>query len=244
MAHRPTVDVSQPKPNKSTTPPGFPAGLVTRHRLAGVSKALRSPSCNLQRVGVTSHLIVNSHVSNVNGHRMFRSQNCVAIRVIAAVVAVLLLASCGVTKAEPDGLHRLRMMVANGAGGGYDLTARNAVRIMESEKITGRVEVFNVVGAGGTVAMARLMNERANNDLMLMMGLGVVGATYMNGSTYRASEATALARIVEEQEALVVPADSPFKTVSDLVAAWKADPAKVTIGADPIRVDQTTSSPC
>lgn len=175
---------------------------------------------------------------------MFRSQNCVAIRVIAAVVAVLLLASCGVTKAEPDGLHRLRMMVANGAGGGYDLTARNAVRIMESEKITGRVEVFNVVGAGGTVAMARLMNERANNDLMLMMGLGVVGATYMNGSTYRASEATALARIVEEQEALVVPADSPFKTVSDLVAAWKADPAKVTIGADPIRVDQTTSSPC
>jgi len=90
--------------------------------------------------------------------------------------------------------------------------------------------VFNVIGAGGTVAMARLMNEKGNGDLMMMMGLGVVGATYTNGSTARASDATALAKMVEEQEGILVPADSPFKTVQDLVAAWKADPAKVTIG--------------
>ena len=36
--------------------------------------------------------------------------------------------------------------------------------------------------------------------------------------------------MVEEQEGILVPADSPFKTVKDFVAAWKADPAKVTIG--------------
>ena len=36
--------------------------------------------------------------------------------------------------------------------------------------------------------------------------------------------------MVEEQEGILVPADSPFKTVQDFVAAWKADPAKVTIG--------------
>jgi putative tricarboxylic transport membrane protein len=62
------------------------------------------------------------------------------------------------------------------------------------------------------------------------MGLGVVGATYTNGSSARASDATALAKMVEEQEGILVPADSPFKTVLDLVAAWKADTAKVTIG--------------
>ena len=63
-------------------------------------------------------------------------------------------------------------MVPNSPGGGYDLTARTAVKIMEDDDITGRVEVFNVIGAGGTVAMARLMNEKGNNDLMMMMGLG------------------------------------------------------------------------
>jgi putative tricarboxylic transport membrane protein len=150
---------------------------------------------------------------------------------VIAVIAALLVSACGVTRGEEaSGLHRLRMMVPNSPGGGYDLTARTAVKIMEDDDITGRVEVFNVIGAGGTVAMARLMNEKGNGDLMMMMGLGVVGATYTNGSKARASDATALAKMVEEQEGILVPADSPFKTVQDFVAAWKADPASVTIG--------------
>jgi putative tricarboxylic transport membrane protein len=149
---------------------------------------------------------------------------------VIAVIAALLVSACGVTRGGETGLHRLRMMVPNSPGGGYDLTARTAVKIMEDDDITGRIEVFNVIGAGGTVAMARLMNEKGNGDLMMMMGLGVVGATYTNGSNARASDATALAKMVEEQEGILVPADSPFKTVNDFVAAWKADPAKVTIG--------------
>ena len=150
---------------------------------------------------------------------------------VITVIAALLVSACGVTRGEQEsGLHRLRMMVPNAPGGGYDLTARTAVKIMEDDDITGRVEVFNVIGAGGTVAMARLMNEKGSDDLMMMMGLGVVGATYTNGSKARASDATALAKMVEEQEGILVPADSPFKTVQEFVAAWKADPANVTIG--------------
>ncbi|MGP4054269.1 Bug family tripartite tricarboxylate transporter substrate binding protein [Mycobacterium sp. 4D054] len=162
---------------------------------------------------------------------MFASSRRGAIVGVAvAVITALLLSGCGVTRGEQTSLHRLRMMVPNSPGGGYDLTARTAVKIMEDEEITGRVEVFNVIGAGGTVAMARLMNERGNGDLMMMMGLGVVGATFTNGSAARASDATALAKMVEEQEGILVPADSPFRTVQDFVSAWKADPAKVTVG--------------
>jgi putative tricarboxylic transport membrane protein len=153
------------------------------------------------------------------------------VGVVLAVIASLLVTACGVTRGEESaGLHRLRMMVPNSPGGGYDLTARTAVKIMEDTDITGRIEVFNVIGAGGTVAMARLMNEAGNDDLMMMMGLGVVGSTFTNGSDARASNATALAKMVEEQEGILVPADSPFATIQDLVAAWKADPASVTIG--------------
>ncbi|WP_068279889.1 Bug family tripartite tricarboxylate transporter substrate binding protein [Aldersonia kunmingensis] len=145
--------------------------------------------------------------------------------------ATVLVSACGVTRGDDDtGLHRVRMMVPNSPGGGYDLTARTGVKIMEDRDITGRVEVFNVIGAGGTVAMARLMNERGNDDLMMMMGLGVVGSGYTNGSSARVTDATPLAKIVEEQEGILVPADSPFQTVGDLVAAWKADPSSVTIG--------------
>ncbi|KUI33371.1 C4-dicarboxylate ABC transporter substrate-binding protein [Mycobacterium sp. IS-1496] len=151
--------------------------------------------------------------------------------IVLAVVIAMALTSCGVTRGgESGGLHRLRMMVPNSPGGGYDLTARTAVKIMEDNDITGRVEVFNVIGAGGTVAMARLMNERGNDDLMMTMGLGVVGATYTNGSNIKASDATAVAKLIEDPGAIFVPADSPFQTVGDFVEAWKADPAAVTIG--------------
>ena len=134
---------------------------------------------------------------------------------VIAVIAALLVSGCGVTRGEE----------AQGF-----LTARTAVKIMEDDDITGRIEVFNVIGAGGTVAMARLMNEKGNDDLMMTMGLGVVGATYTNGSKIKASDATAIAKLIEDPGAIFVPADSPFKTVKDFVAAWKADPSKVTIG--------------
>ena len=82
---------------------------------------------------------------------------------LTAIVALatILVSACGVTRTEDQALQRMRMMVPNSPGGGYDLTARTAVKIMEDEDITGRVEVFNVIGAAGTVAMARLMNEPA-----------------------------------------------------------------------------------
>ena len=151
--------------------------------------------------------------------------------VMTALLVAIAAVGCGVTRGDdPASMHRLRMMVPNSPGGGYDLTARTAVKILQDDKITGRIEVFNVIGAGGTVAMARLMNERGNGDLMMTMGLGVVGATYTNGSNIKASDATAIAKLIEDPGAIFVPADSPFKTVQDFVAAWKADPSKVTIG--------------
>ncbi len=67
--------------------------------------------------------------------------------------------------------------------------------------ITDRVEVFNVIGAGGTVAMARLMNEEGNGDLIMMMGLGVVGATFTNKTDSRVSMATPIAKLIEEPRA-------------------------------------------
>ncbi|RYJ02962.1 MAG: tripartite tricarboxylate transporter substrate binding protein, partial [Actinomycetales bacterium] len=42
--------------------------------------------------------------------------------------------------------------------------------------------------------------------------------------------ATPIAGVVAEAEGILVPADSPYKELSDLVDAWKKDPKGVTIG--------------
>jgi putative tricarboxylic transport membrane protein len=154
------------------------------------------------------------------------------LAVLTAFVALALVVSgCGVTRDSDDPHNRrLRMMIPNSPGGGYDLTGRAAAKSLEDNELTGRFEITNVLGASGTVAMQRLVNEEGADDLVMVMGLGVVGAVYTNKSEATPREMTPIARLVEEQEGILVPADSPFETVDDLIAAWKKDPGSVTVG--------------
>ena len=121
-------------------------------------------------------------------------------------------------------------MVPNTPGGGYDTTARAAAKVLEDEKLTANPEVFNLAGAGGTVGLARMVIEKANGDLTMLMGLGVVGASYTNKSESKLTETTPLARLIEEPGAIMVSKDSPYKTIDDLITAWKKDPSKISVG--------------
>ncbi|HET8787215.1 MAG TPA: tripartite tricarboxylate transporter substrate-binding protein, partial [Actinomycetes bacterium] len=160
---------------------------------------------------------------------------------LAAVAAGIMLAAtgCGVTgndagasgsAAESGPVTGLRIMVPNSPGGGYDTTARVGAKVMEEAEIAKSVEVFNLAGAGGTVGLARIVNEKGNNDLGMLMGLGVVGASYTNDTDARLTDTTPIARLIQEPGAIMVSKDSPYKTIEDLVAAWKKDPSKLAVG--------------
>ena len=165
-----------------------------------------------------------------------------ALRLTALVAGTVLAASaCGVTSAGETGsdsagsadggpLTDHRIMVPNSAGGGYDVTARTAEKVMEDEGIASGMEVFNLEGAGGTVGLARTVNEKANGDLAMLMGLGVVGASYTNETEASLSETTPLARLIEEPGAIMVSKDSKYTSIEDLVADWKKDPGSLTVG--------------
>ncbi|MCK6210835.1 tripartite tricarboxylate transporter substrate binding protein [Georgenia sp. EYE_87] len=158
--------------------------------------------------------------------------------------AALALTACGVTGTESEAgadgattgaaeagpLTDKRIMVPNSAGGGYDQTARTAAQVMEETGISSGMEVFNLEGAGGTVGLARTVSETGNGDLAMLMGLGVVGASYTNESEATLTETTPLAKLIEEPGAVMVPADSEFQTIDDLVEAWKADPGGLSVG--------------
>jgi len=92
------------------------------------------------------------------------------------------------------------------------------------------LEVFNLEGAGGTVGLQRLVNEKGNADILMQMGLGVVGAVYTNKSKATLEDTVPVAKLIEESEAIVVPKGSPYTTLDQLVAAWKANPGRVPVG--------------
>ncbi|MET8835698.1 tripartite tricarboxylate transporter substrate binding protein [Micromonospora sp. NPDC004540] len=155
-----------------------------------------------------------------------------------AAATALALAACGATADKNEGgssndgkpVSGLRIMVPNTPGGGYDTTARTAAKVMEDAKIATGVQVFNLPGAGGTVGLQRTVNEKGNGKLAMQMGLGVVGASYTSKSAATLTQTTPLAKMIEEAGAIVVPKDSPYKTINDLVAAWKANPKGIAVG--------------
>jgi putative tricarboxylic transport membrane protein len=156
----------------------------------------------------------------------------------SGLAAGLVLTGCGATAdggsasggASDGPITGLRFMVPNSAGSGYDTTAREVARVMEDEKLAKGIEVFNLEGAGGTVGLQRLVNEKGNADMLMQMGLGVVGAQFSNQSQATLNQTTPVAKLIEEAEAIVVPADSPFKSMDDLVTAWKAKPGDTPVG--------------
>jgi putative tricarboxylic transport membrane protein len=157
---------------------------------------------------------------------------------VGAVAAGLVLTGCGTTaeggSASGGGgegpIEGLRFMVPNSPGSGYDTTARAVAAVMEDEEIATGIEVFNLEGAGGTVGLQRLVNEEGNADMLMQMGLGVVGAQFSNQSEATLEQTTPVAKLIEEAEAIVVPGDSPFQSMDDLVTAWKADPGNTPVG--------------
>jgi putative tricarboxylic transport membrane protein len=156
-----------------------------------------------------------------------------------AATSLLLVTGCGATanKSGSDGpagsgqpLTGVRFMVPNTPGGGYDTTARAAAKVMDDVKVTKSVEVFNLAGAGGTVGLSRTVSEKGNGKLLMMMGLGVVGAQYTNKSTAKLDQTTPIAKLIEESGAIVVAKNSPYKNINDLVKAWKANPKAMAVG--------------
>jgi putative tricarboxylic transport membrane protein len=158
--------------------------------------------------------------------------------VASGLAAGLVLTGCGTTaeggsasdSANEGPISGLRVMVPNSPGSGYDTTARAWAQVLEEEGLAEAIEVFNLEGAGGTVGLQRLVNEKGNAELLMQMGLGVVGAQYSNQSEATLDQTTPIAKLIEEAEAIVVPASSPFQSMGDLVDAWKADPGNTPVG--------------
>ena len=156
---------------------------------------------------------------------------------LAVLAASLTISACGVSADDDTSgstasgpVKGLRILVPNSPGSGYDTTARAAAKAMQDAKLTETIEVFNSAGAGGTVGLQRLVNEKGKEDILMQMGLGVVGAVYTNKSKATLEDTVPIARLISESEAIVVPKGSPYATLDQLVAAWKANPGKVPVG--------------
>lgn len=145
-------------------------------------------------------------------------------RLALALVGALLF---GAALAAPP--ESLRIMAPASPGGGWDGTSRAMQSALQQAGIVNSVEVFNVPGAGGTIGLAQLATaENGKDDILMMMGLVMVGAILSNDAPVTLAQTTPIARLTAEYEVIVVPASSPYQTLQDLVDAFVANPGAIS----------------
>ncbi|ACL26282.1 Bug family tripartite tricarboxylate transporter substrate binding protein [Chloroflexus aggregans] len=126
--------------------------------------------------------------------------------------------------------QQINIMAPASPGGGWDSTAR-AMQTALAATTGQTVQVYNVSGAGGTIGLAQFVNEAKGKPHELMVGgLVMVGAIQTNKAPVNLSQVTPLALLTAEAEAIVVPADSKYQTLQELIADFKANPTAISWG--------------
>jgi putative tricarboxylic transport membrane protein len=147
----------------------------------------------------------------------------------AIIGAALLAAAALPSAALAQAVQSLKIMAPAAPGGGWDQTARSVGQALTEAGLAKSVQVTNVPGAGGTIGIAQFVNNAKGDATQLMAsGYVMVGAIITNKAPVGLDQVTPIARLTGEWQAIAVPADSGLKTMQDLAAQIKADPAKVS----------------
>ncbi|MDX0017070.1 tripartite tricarboxylate transporter substrate binding protein [Sinorhizobium meliloti] len=143
---------------------------------------------------------------------------------LAAAVLTASFASATVVGAQE---LELTVTAPAGAGGGWDSASRSLQEVMMATGNAKSVQVVNVPGAGGTVGLAQFVGAaKGSSDQLLVAGITLVGASISNNSPVDLTQVTPIARLTGDPLVIVVPKDSPIRTIADLQATIKEDVAK------------------
>jgi putative tricarboxylic transport membrane protein len=125
----------------------------------------------------------------------------------------------------------IKMMIPANPGGGWDTTGRALGKALQDAKVADTVTYDNKGGAAGALGLAQFVNgSKGDPNAMMVMGAVMLGGIITGKPPVSLSAATPLARLTSEYNVFVLPANSPFKTMKDVVEQLKKDPGSVKWG--------------
>jgi len=125
----------------------------------------------------------------------------------------------------------LKMMIPANPGGGWDTTGRALGKALQDAGVASAVTYENKGGAAGALGLAQFVNaSKGDGNALMVMGAVMLGGIITGKPPVTLSQATPIARLTSEYNVFVLPANSPFKTMKDVVEAMKKDPGSVKWG--------------
>lgn len=151
-----------------------------------------------------------------------------AVAVLATALIVITAPAPARSAAQQvlDG-RQLRIMAPAAPGGGWDQTAREMQSALR--ELVGRTEVYNVEGAGGTIGLSQFVRHSGEPTELMVTGLIMVGAIQRNHAPNTLADTTPLLRLTTDYQVIVVTANSPVRSMNDLVTAMRSDLSGVSV---------------
>ena len=162
-------------------------------------------------------------------------------RAVLSLVAVLCFAQGAY--AQPLSSRAIKIVVPFGAGGVADLTARIVAQKL-AESMGQPVVVENKPGAGGVVAGDAVAKAEPDGHTLLLMsnGTAVSAGLFKNLPFDTLRDFAPISTLGFFDIAIVVPQDSPYKTLNELLSFARANPGKLNIGTINVGSTQNLSA--
>jgi tripartite-type tricarboxylate transporter receptor subunit TctC len=126
----------------------------------------------------------------------------------------------------------VRLFVPYGPGGVGDLTMRLLARKI-GEQVKQTLVIENRPGAGGILAMSEVLRAPADGYTLGEVGNGqAISAALFNKLPFDAlKDFSPVSVIARFEMLLVVPGNSPYRSLKDIVETARKDPGKLNLGA-------------
>jgi putative tricarboxylic transport membrane protein len=125
----------------------------------------------------------------------------------------------------------IRMMIPANPGGGWDTTGRALGKALTDGKLADTVSYDNKGGAAGALGLAQFVSgSKGDPNALMVMGAVMLGGIITGKPPVNLSQATPIARLTSEYNVFVLPADSPLKSMAEVIEQLKKNPGSVKWG--------------
>lgn len=158
-------------------------------------------------------------------------------KLLLMIAAMMLVLPAGATLASNhNSVEELHFLIPGGAGGGWDGTARGVGKALLDSKLLEQASFENMSGGGGGKALNHLITTAHRQQGTLLVNSTPIIIRSLTGvfpQSFR--DLTPVAAVIADYAALVVPKNSKYQTLQQMLDDFKKNPRSVKVAGGSVK---------